>query len=245
MYYLPWVHRQCNRCQIYYALWSILWIFSPLQSTWRSLFILQNFKALKFKHFAFPFKAVEKGGETSGVGFFHSVTDGQQILRKPGTHQAISYKGRGQGLRWGALWAVLLLEVAGTKRPQPSHSSGLGSRGRVMVTFWIMTLSGVKKAEFTKDAAGGRVGEASLLPSLINTMGTPWAWCRPLPPEGGCVWSHVWDTHARRAPWDRPCQGSSYSWKSGPGTQHLTRCPANSQPVTLPSPPPLLAWGSV
>lgn len=41
-----------------------------------------------------------------------------------------------------------------------------------MVPLQLRALSGAKKAEFTKNAAEGRVGEASLLPLLINSLGT-------------------------------------------------------------------------
>lgn len=59
---------------------------------------------------------------------------------------------------------MLLSETGGAEGPQPSHGPGLCGRGRVMVPLWIMTLSQVKKVEFSKDAAGGVLREASLLP---------------------------------------------------------------------------------
>jgi len=41
-----------------------------------------------------------------------------------------------------------------------------------MAPLWIMTLSQMRNAEFTKDAAQGRIGEVSFLPLLINSPGT-------------------------------------------------------------------------
>lgn len=109
-------------------------------------------------------------------------------MGKLGTHQTTSYKGEGQGLRWVAHWAVLLVEVAGAEWPQPSHSAGLCSRGQAMFPLWIMPLSVMKKVEFTRDAAGDRLGKVSLFPLLINLLSTHWAWCQLLPQERGCVW---------------------------------------------------------
>lgn len=64
------------------------------------------------------------------------------------------------------------MEVAGAEWPQPSHSAGLCSRGQAMFPLWIMPLSVMKKVEFTRDAAGDRLGEVSLFPLLINLLST-------------------------------------------------------------------------
>lgn len=64
------------------------------------------------------------------------------------------------------------MEAGGAERPQPSHCAGLCRRGQVIFHPWIMPLSVVKKIEFARDAAGDRLGEASLFPLLINLLST-------------------------------------------------------------------------
>lgn len=62
------------------------------------------------------------------------------------------------------------MKAAGTERPQLSHGAGLCGRDQAMFPLWIVPLSIVKKVEFTRDAAGDRIGEVSLFPLLINLL---------------------------------------------------------------------------